>query len=265
MSTRTKSIPRAVADVNAGTVIATVEIAAPPDRVFQALTTGEELVRWWGSDDLYRTTRWDVDLRPGGTWRAEGRGRDGKPFSVGGRILEVDRPRSLVQTWKADWDAGNETTITFRFDAIEGGTRVTLRHEGFAGRPESCEGHSNGWQRVLRWLVAYASAADGSSNKNYFCRLIPPRPTFPFDMSEKEREAMNKHAAYWRDLAAGGTALAFGPVSDPKGPWGMGIVSVKDDSELRKLQDDDPAIRAHIGMRYEAHPMLSLVLASPSF
>lgn len=263
MTTRTQSVPRAVADLEAGTILATVEIAAPPERVFQALTTGDELVRWWGSDDLYRTTRWVVDLRPGGAWRAEGKGRDGKPFTVGGSILEVDRPRKLVQSWKADWDGGNETTITFRFDAIDGGTRLTLRHEGFAGRPQSCEGHSNGWQRVLRWLAGYASASGGDSGKYFLCRLIPPRPTFPFDMSEKEREAMNKHAAYWKELAASGTALAFGPVGDPKGAWGVGIVVVGDESELKSLQNEDPAIRAAIGMRYEAHPMLSLVLGSP--
>jgi len=262
MSTQAKRVPRAVADLGAGTIIATVEIAAPPERVFQALTNGEELVRWWGSDELYRTTHWDVDLRPGGGWRAEGKGRDGKPFSVGGTILEVDPPKKLVQTWKADWDGGNETTITFRFDAIDGGTRLTLRHEGFAGRPQSCEDHSHGWQRVLGWLSGYASGGRADSRKYFLCRLIPPRPSFPYDMSEKEREAMNSHAAYWQALAASGTALAFGPVGDPKGAWGVGIVVVDDESELRSLQTEDPVIRAGIGMTYEALPMPSLVLGA---
>jgi hypothetical protein len=39
---------------------------------------------------------------------------------------------------------------------------------------------------------------------------------------------------------------------DPKGPWGAGIVSVRDESELRELQANDPAIRAQIGLAYEA-------------
>jgi uncharacterized protein YndB with AHSA1/START domain len=146
-----KDDTRAVADVSAGLIIASVEIAAPPERVFRALTS-EELTQWWGSDDLYRTKRWTGDLRPGGEWRSEGLGADGTPFAVSGEFLEVDPPHKLVHTWKADWDGGNTTTVTYRLEAIEGGTRVTVRHEGFGERTASCTAHANGWARVLTWL-----------------------------------------------------------------------------------------------------------------
>jgi uncharacterized protein YndB with AHSA1/START domain len=260
MSKRTLNAARAVADLSAGSILATVEIAAPPERVFQAMTTGEEIVRWWGSDGAYRTTAWKVDLRAGGTWRADGKGADGQTFSVGGRILEVDPPRKLVQTWKSDWDPGPETTVSFRFEAIDGGTRLTLRHEGFV-EPASCESHAEGWQQILGWLVAHLRGGTHPPKKHYLCRLIPPRPSFAFDMTPAEAEAMKKHAAYWRRLAGEGTAIAFGPVGDPKGPWGMGLLAVNDESELRELQDGDPAIAARIGLKYEAYPMLSLVVA----
>ena len=46
---------RALADVNGGIILAEVEIAAPPERVFRALTQSDEIVRWWGSPDAYRT------------------------------------------------------------------------------------------------------------------------------------------------------------------------------------------------------------------
>ena len=55
----------AVADVQTGVVRASVEIAAPPEAVFRALTDPTELPRWWGSADAYRTNDWKVDLRPG--------------------------------------------------------------------------------------------------------------------------------------------------------------------------------------------------------
>ena len=55
-------------------------------------------------------------------------------------------------------------------------------------------------------------------------RLIPPRPSFPVDMSAEERAVMAEHVAYWRTLAAAGQALAFGPVNDPAGPYGIGII-----------------------------------------
>src|SRR5262249_33178234 len=105
MTTRAKTAARAVADVTQGTVLARVDIAAPPERVFRALTT-EEVTRWWGADDMYRTLQFSIDLRPGGRWRSEGKGADGSPFSVEGEVVEVDPPRRLVQTWKPSWEEG---------------------------------------------------------------------------------------------------------------------------------------------------------------
>jgi hypothetical protein len=48
---------------------------------------------------------------------------------------------------------------------------------------------------------------------------------------------------------------------DPKGPWGVGIVSVGDQAELCELQGNDPAMRAQIGLTYEAYEMPRLVHA----
>jgi len=93
----------------------------------------------------------------------------------------------------------------------------------------------------------------------FLCRLIPPRPSFAKDMTAPEAKAMHEHVAYWTDLLGKGKAIAFGPVMDPKGPWGVGIVSVTDQAELRELQADDPAIRAQIGLKYEAYEMPQVV------
>ena len=96
----------------------------------------------------------------------------------------------------------------------------------------------------------------------YLCRLIPPRPSFAMDMKPAEAKTMHEHVAYWTDLLGKGKAIAFGPVMDPKGPWGVGIVSVRDAAELRELQEKDPAIRAQIGLSYEAYEMPQLVYRS---
>lgn len=150
---------RAVADVELGTIVATIEIRATPERVFRSLTTPEELVRWWGAEGAYRTTEWTTEMRVGGKWRAGGKGDDGQPFSVEGIILAIDPPRKLVQTWKADWDGGKETKVTYSLDPIPDGTRVTVFHEGFAGRPQSCKDHGQGWELVLEWLRIHLSPA----------------------------------------------------------------------------------------------------------
>jgi uncharacterized protein YndB with AHSA1/START domain len=152
-----KRAARSIADVTAGLVLASVEIAAPIERVFRALTT-DEITQWWGSPEMYRTTEYTADLRPGGRWRAVGVGADGRSFSVDGEFREVDPPRKLVQTWRPGWEGGHETTITYRLEPIEGGTRVIVRHEGFADRVESCRSHGEGWERVLGWLAAHLTA-----------------------------------------------------------------------------------------------------------
>ena len=149
-----RGAPRAVADVTEGLILASVEIAAPPERVFRALAS-EELTRWWGSADTYRVTKWTGDVRVGGSYRSEGVGADGKPFSVAGEFLEIDPPRKVVQTWRADWDAGAPTTVIYRLEPSAIGTRLTVKHEGFAGRPESCQGHTEGWEHVLDWLAVH--------------------------------------------------------------------------------------------------------------
>jgi uncharacterized protein YciI len=103
------------------------------------------------------------------------------------------------------------------------------------------------------------------NTQHYFlCRLIPPRPTFAVDMTAVEAQAMQAHVAYWTGLAERGIAIAFGPVADPAGGWGVGIVAAPSDEAIRQLQHDDPAIRAGIGMRYETLPMPQIVVGRPA-
>ena len=52
-------------------------IAAPPERVFQALVDPSQVLRWWGQTGIYRCTDFQSDLRPGGKWRNAGVSADG--------------------------------------------------------------------------------------------------------------------------------------------------------------------------------------------
>lgn len=253
------SVPaaRAVADVEQGVILARVDIQASPDRVFRAITTSE-LTRWWGADDLYRTTRFTIDLRPGGAWRSEGLGADGSAFSVSGEVVAVEAPHTLVQTWSPDWDPGPPTTITWRIEAIETGSRVTIRHTGFEGRAQSCEGHAGGWERVLGWLAGHTQEAPAPT-LSFLVRLLPPRPSFPMDMTDEERAIMGEHVGYWRQKLAEGVAVAFGPVADPKGAWGLGLLRVPDASLVAAFEAGDPAVASGRGFRYEVLAMPQLV------
>ena len=91
------------------------------------------------------------------------------------------------------------------------------------------------------------------------CRLLPPRPTFMKDMTADERAIMQEHGRYWRGKLDEGIAIAFGPVADPSGGWGLGLVEARDETELKAFQAADPAIESGRGFRYESLPMAQIV------
>lgn len=96
------------------------------------------------------------------------------------------------------------------------------------------------------------------AKKHFVVRLIPPRPTFAADMTEEERAIMAAHGAYWRGLMNRGIALLFGPVLDPAGVWGLGILEAKDPDAAGGLAGEDPAIKSGLN-RAEIHEIAAVV------
>ena len=84
------------------------------------------------------------------------------------------------------------------------------------------------------------------SDKLFLFRLIPPRPDFAQTLSPAEQDAMAHHAEYWKDLLAAGRVVVFGPVADPEGVWGLGVVRADTQEEVVALGERDPAIAAGV-------------------
>jgi len=73
-------------------------------------------------------------------------------------------------------------------------------------------------------------------------------------MTAQEREVMGRHVAHWRELLDRGTAVAFGPVLDPDGSWGLGLLDVAVQDDASEIAKSDPAVQS--GMcTYELLPM----------
>jgi uncharacterized protein len=94
----------------------------------------------------------------------------------------------------------------------------------------------------------------------FFFKLIPPRPTFPADITPEEAALMQRHVVFWRGHMAQGKMLAFGPVADPKGAYGIGLLRLEDGTDPQALAESDPVVAAGVGFRAEVYPMPSLVL-----
>lgn len=141
---------RAVADLVEGELLASVVIAASPERVFRALTSSE-ITGWWVRPGVFDTREWSGDVHAGGRWRASGVAR-GRPYTQEGEFLEVDSPRKLVHTWDGAGTPGAPCTVTYHVDAVDGGTRITLRQAGFASG-DMCSAFAIGWETSFERLA----------------------------------------------------------------------------------------------------------------
>jgi uncharacterized protein YndB with AHSA1/START domain len=150
MSSINDTRARAVADLKDGLVLASVEVSASPERVFQALAS-KEITGWWVRPGVFDTREWTGDVRAGGRWRASGMTR-GEPYVQEGEFLEVESPRWLVHTWEGAGKGGVASTVTYLVEPIDGRTRVTLRHLGFASR-DMCQAFAIGWETSLERLA----------------------------------------------------------------------------------------------------------------
>lgn len=126
-----------------------IDIAAPPDTVFEYLTTNDGMTAWMGQHA-------DLDPTPGGRFAVDIAG-----YPVRGEFLHVERPSRVVVSWGfagSDHLPAGASTVEFRLTPITGGTRVDLCHSDL---PDTeVPGHARGWANFLPRLVVAGTGAD---------------------------------------------------------------------------------------------------------
>ena len=154
-----KKAPKAVADAAAGMLLASVEVVAPPERAFAALMTGE-VERWWKLPGVFRLKDWRADLCPQGDWSVCVAFDDGRRFDQWGEICAVEAPNrvALTRHFAANPLIGErETTIAYRFEPSPYGTLITLREDGFLGRPAAAHSAPRTGSRSSAGSTCYLS------------------------------------------------------------------------------------------------------------
>ncbi|MBO0911780.1 MAG: SRPBCC domain-containing protein [Acidobacteria bacterium] len=129
-------------------------IAAPRERIFEALTDPNQAIRWWGQKDRYQLSEFIMDVRVGGKWSTSGGSMKMGHIDVHGEFLEIDPPLRLKYTWISSW-MPKSTMVLWELEEKDNGTLVKLTHTGFAGDAGHAKAHSDGWNLVLSWLEAY--------------------------------------------------------------------------------------------------------------
>jgi uncharacterized protein len=93
---------------------------------------------------------------------------------------------------------------------------------------------------------------------SHFLYKFVPRPDFRTTMTEAELAIMREHVAYWQTLADKGIAVAFGPVADPAGDWGVAIVEADSEEEVQAIRAADPVVTSSLGP-VDVYPMPSAI------
>jgi uncharacterized protein (TIGR03086 family) len=137
------------------TVTKTASLPVTPDEAFALITQPERLRRW-------QTVSAYVDLRAGGDYRWNVT----PGHYASGTFREVEPGKRVVFGW--GWDGSDElpadsSIVTITIDAVDGGSLVTLVHEGL--NPEQAAMHAEGWDHFLERLEKLAATGDAGQDE----------------------------------------------------------------------------------------------------
>lgn len=135
-------------------LISEIDIAASPERVWQALTDAEELTRWF---PLYC----EADARPGGWFKL---------------MWDLDKPSEpeAIEAWEPGkllatrWPMGEGTSslVEYHIQGVAGSTKLTVVTSAFGEREdweETFDSFRRGWLFELRGLKHYLEHHDGQA------------------------------------------------------------------------------------------------------
>ena len=150
-----------VVDTETFSVRRTIDISAPLEKVWAAVTEPEHVSRWFG-----RTVLDGVGVGAHGTMAFEGHG------SIPLEVEAFDPLRLVAYRWgnddalgsppPAELDREHSTVFTFTLEEVPGGTRLTVVETGFEATSAplaNLEDHRTGWDSELDKLVALLEGA----------------------------------------------------------------------------------------------------------
>jgi uncharacterized protein YndB with AHSA1/START domain len=139
--------------VTSDSIVQEIEIRRPANQIFEAITSADELVKWWRVEGKFRVIHMESDLRPGGKWKMRLIGGRGTETVVSGEYRKVERPHLLVFTWIRETQDATETLVRWELAEKDGVTKVRVTHSGL--RTESLRKLNDGWPMILGLLQAH--------------------------------------------------------------------------------------------------------------
>jgi len=107
------------------TIVKTVFFAAPRETVWSFLTDKDKLAQWFHPAE--------ADLAQGQDYALINTAEDGSAVKqCWGNVVQMDPPSLLVYSLTIKPLGGAMTTVSWMLEQTNGGTRLTLKHEGIA-------------------------------------------------------------------------------------------------------------------------------------
>jgi uncharacterized protein YndB with AHSA1/START domain len=138
------------------------DFPATPARVFDAWTSPDAIMKWWGMPG-FTNLKAAFDARPGGLWSVTSRRPDGEEVTAHGQVLEVIPGDKLVYDWRFAGQPAEApaSLVAVRFSASAMGTRLVVEHSGLMD-PAMTPTFEFGWNYTLDNFAANVLERDAA-------------------------------------------------------------------------------------------------------
>ncbi|MFC3500138.1 SRPBCC family protein [Micromonospora krabiensis] len=144
-----------------GTIEREIWVEAPPEVVFEVVSSPDHLKQWWPDDARY-------DPTPGSTGEIVFGDPDAEGAIVSFTVVDARPPRSFSFRWTHPAGEaaveGNSLLVTFELTPSRGGTLLRMTETGFremgweiAVLEQQYRDHVSGWDFYLPRLAPYAA------------------------------------------------------------------------------------------------------------
>ncbi len=226
-----------------------VVVAAPVEKAWEAWTTREGIVSFFGADAK-------VELAVGGAFEVyfNMEAPEGSRGSEGCRVLSYVPREMLSFSWNAPLSMPNvrkeRTQVVLLFERVGAArTRVRLVHHGWGVGEEwdrAFAYFTRAWGQVLESLEKRLGGEGAKEARKQFIYFTEPaRATFLEDATEDEQAKVSEHFRYLEGLLAEGVLILAGRTDEAQ-PVGIVVFEAADLDTARGIMENDPAVKAGV-------------------